>query len=93
MLLSFAGDGAGRNRLAMPDTMIPGCSPSNGASSEMVPRMRCRNWLPFVPGYLAVSWRGPRRSGKGGLTINTISAANSPPIECPTSTMSVFGDS
>lgn len=36
------GLGDGLNRLAIPDTTIPGWRPSNGASREMVPRIRCR---------------------------------------------------
>lgn len=42
------GSGALRNRLVMPDTTMPGCRPKRGASSEMLPRMRCRKGCPYT---------------------------------------------
>lgn len=48
---SVGGLSAGRNKLAMPETMIPGCSPRKGESNDIVPRIRCLNWLPWLPGY------------------------------------------
>lgn len=37
---SFVDFCFGRNRLDIPDTMIPGCRPRNGASKLTVPRIR-----------------------------------------------------
>lgn len=37
---SFADFCFGRNRLDIPDTMMPGCRPRNGASKLTVPRIR-----------------------------------------------------
>src|SRR5690349_10772093 len=69
------GLGAGRNRLAMPETTMPGWRPSNGASREMVPRIRWRKgdealYGPWFDYFNRVSLS--RSSGDAGEAIPAI---------------------
>src|SRR5690349_17197928 len=95
------GLGAGRKRLAMPETTMPGWRPSSGASRETVPKIRWRKGDDDALYDGRAGWEGlcqplplvsPRES-QGTHTSKTTSAASRPPIEWPTSTTSVVGDS
>jgi len=71
---ALGGSGAGRNRLPIPLTTTPGCMPKNGVSKLIVPSIRWRNGLPIA--------------GVEGF-CNATSAANIPPMLCPSKTTSV----